>query len=248
MLDFAIEYGLGVAIWLVALIVPFRRFSSRPEIAWDVSGAVSAHAFAVLAIMLLGTATDWAYAFTERWSQAIEAGPSWLAVLSYLVAADFGAYWAHRVLHTPWLWPTHAWHHSPKYLYWLSGLRGSPVHVIVLLTPYFVALMLFPLPEAAIVGGAFAVLDAGNQHLIHSNVKIPYVRQVERVLVTPRYHFVHHNSNIEIANSNYGFIFSVWDRLFGTYTDPDAVPVDADLGLSYEISNWRLLLGVPARR
>jgi sterol desaturase/sphingolipid hydroxylase (fatty acid hydroxylase superfamily) len=67
-------------------------------------------------------------------------------------------------------------------------------------------------------------------------------------LVTPRFHFVHHSTNRSIANSNYGFIFSVWDRLFGTYTDPAVVPPDDSLGLGYEISSWRLVLGLPPPR
>jgi hypothetical protein len=68
------------------------------------------------------------------------------------------------------------------------------------------------------------------------------------VLVTPRLHFVHHSAKAHVANSNYGFIFSVWDRVFGTYTDPATIPLDDPLGLGYEVSGWRLMLGLPPPR
>ena len=243
----AIDVSLGLAIWLLALAIPFRRLAARPDIGWDVVAALGTTVFAMGADALLSMPVDWVMTRIDGWYALIENAAWWLVIPSYIVLADLGAYWAHRALHTRWLWSTHAWHHSAQYLYWLSGLRGSPIHILVLSAPYFLAFIIFPLPETAIVGLAILVLDASNQHYIHSNLKIPYAKQIERVLVTPRYHFVHHSAQPSIANSNYGFIFSVWDHLFHTYTDPDAVPVDDSLGLSYEISNWRLVLGLPSR-
>jgi len=247
-LDISVEIGLGMAAWLVALLIPFRHAVARAEIGWDVLGAVCSYVFASYAELPLDAGIDWAGNYLGRWPEAIDSAPWWLTVPSYVFAADCGAYWAHRALHARCLWPTHAWHHAPRQLYWISGLRGSPIHILVLLTPYWVAFMLFPVPQAGLIGAALLVMDTGNQHLIHSNIKIPFTRHVEWVFVTPRFHFVHHNRRPEIANSNYGFIFSFWDRLFGSYTDPDSVSVDSELGLDYEISNWRLLLGLPAGR
>lgn len=243
-----ISAGLGAAVWLLSLVRPLRTFQARPELGWDLVAVVGASVFTWLAVRLLDPLTDWASLFIERWYEATDAASLWLIVPCYVALADLGAYWAHRAMHTRWLWPTHAWHHSARHLNWLAGLRGSPIHFLVLAIPYFLAFMLFPLPETALAGSALLALDAGNQHLIHSNLRLPFVRQLERVFVTPRFHFVHHNANIEIANSNYGFIFSFWDRLFRTYHDPATVPADAALGLAYEAAHWRLLLGVPQRK
>lgn len=242
-----IEIALGLAIGLLAMRMPFRQLAGRPEIGADIVAALAATFFAVVAETLLDVPADFISDQIDGWYAAIENAPTWLAVPTYIVFADFGAYWAHRALHSRWLWPTHAWHHSPKYLYWVAGLRGSPVHLVVLYVPYYLAYILIPLPESAIVGLAMLVLDASNQHYIHSNLAIPCARSVERLLVTPRFHFVHHSNRREIANSNYGFIFSIWDRLFNTYTDPDTIPRDDPLGLGYEISSWRLVLGLPPR-
>jgi sterol desaturase/sphingolipid hydroxylase (fatty acid hydroxylase superfamily) len=246
--EISIGLGLGIAVWLIGLIVPFRRFATRPEIGWDVLGAAGATAFAYLAEMPLDALTEWVERVLAAWGEIIDTAPSWARILGYLLVADFGAYWAHRALHSRWLWAAHAWHHSSKYLYWVSGLRGSPVHIVVLLVPYWIAFVLFPVAEAAIAGAALLVLEIGNQHLIHSNIKVPAARWVESVFVTPRFHFVHHNKRREIANSNYGFVFSIWDRLFGTYTDPGTVAADAALGIEHDVARWRLLLGLPAPR
>jgi sterol desaturase/sphingolipid hydroxylase (fatty acid hydroxylase superfamily) len=252
MQDFVLEITIdaltGIVAWLLALAFPMRRFAARPEIGWDLLAVIVSVSFAVVAGLLFDPLTDWISTWLDAWYALIETAPWWVIAPSYVVLADFGAYWAHRALHTRTLWHTHAWHHSPRYLYWLSGLRGSPLHVIILVAPYFLAFMVFPVEEAVIAVIALAILDGGNQNLIHSNVKLPLPRLLERVLVTPRYHFVHHNAQIEIANSNFGFLLSIWDRTFGTYTDPETVPVDAPLGLSYAIDNWRLAVGLPASR
>jgi sterol desaturase/sphingolipid hydroxylase (fatty acid hydroxylase superfamily) len=244
----AIEVALGLTIGMLALAMPFRRLTGRPQIGWDIVAAIIVTVFAIFVESMLDVPTGFVMARLEGWYVSIAEASWWWVIPAYIVLADFGAYWAHRALHTRWLWPTHAWHHSPKYLYWLSGMRGSPIHLLVLLAPYYVAFIVFPLPDAAIVSGAVLVLDVSNQQYIHSNLNLPYARQLEWLLVTPRFHFVHHSTNRSIANSNYGFIFSVWDRLFGTYTDPAVVPPDDSLGLGYEISSWRLVLGLPPPR
>lgn len=243
----AIEAALGVAIGILALAVPFRALTGKPRIGWDILAALVVTVFGLLAESLLEAPAELVMARLDGWYASIGEASWWLVIPAYVVLADFCAYWAHRALHTRWLWPTHAWHHSPKFLYWLSGLRGSPIHLLLLYAPYTFAFVVFPLPDAAAIGGVLLVLNASNQHYIHSNLKLPCARQLEWLLVTPRFHFVHHSTTPSVANSNYGFLFSVWDRLFGTLTDPATVPPDDPLGLGYEISTWRLALGLPAR-
>jgi sterol desaturase/sphingolipid hydroxylase (fatty acid hydroxylase superfamily) len=249
LLDESLYYGLGLAFWAWAHFLPFRSVPDRPAYRWDLISALAAAVFAAAAGFALAWARESAEAtvWVQAWIEAVESLPWWGLVAAYVVIADFGAYWAHRLLHTRLLWSSHAWHHSPTVLYWLSGLRSSPVHVLVLFAPYVVAAMMLPVPEIAAVALAIAVLEIGNQHLIHSNIRLPWPARWERLLVTPRFHFVHHSATAERSNSNYGFIFSIWDRLFGTYTDPATVPADDPLGLDYQASPWRLLLGLPAQ-
>jgi sterol desaturase/sphingolipid hydroxylase (fatty acid hydroxylase superfamily) len=67
---------------------------------------------------------------------------------------------------------------------------------------------------------------------------------LEWVLVTPRYHHVHHSCDLALSNSNFGVTFSIWDRLFGTYTDPDQVKEPISFGIGEEVPPLRLILGV----
>ena len=103
-------------------------------------------------------------------------------------------------------------------------------------------------PDAALISGVLLFEDVSNQHYLHSNLRCPFAQQLEHVFVTPRYHFVHHSAIPHVANSNYGFIFSLWDRLFGTFTDPATIAPDDALGLGYDVSGWRLALGLPPRK
>lgn len=242
-----IDCGIGILHQGLARLVPLRPRQPRPEVAWDAVGVVTTLALA----WWIG---DWLDEGVERlatlpglvsWAAMVDAWPAAASWGAYFVMTDFLVYWAHRLLHRPGWWHTHAWHHSPRTLYWASGLRGSPVHTLLLLAPAAAADVILPVPgiEWVLVGAV--LFDIVNQHYLHSNIWWPGARHIERVLVTPRYHFVHHSTRPELANSNYGFAFTWWDHLFGTWTDPDRVPEDDPLGLDYEIPRWRLLLGLP---
>lgn len=246
MQEFVLYYGIGVLAWLIAFAMPLRQFEARAPVGLDLLAAFCTLVFAVGADWALGSFIVGAVEHLQYWHQRVAQVPWWVLAPGYVVLADFGAYWSHRLLHTGWLWHTHAWHHSPAHLYWLAGLRASPVHVLLLSAPYAFAFVLLPGTEAAIAGLTVFCLDAANQHMIHSNLRLPYARKLEYIFVTPRYHFVHHSDRREVSDSNYGFLFSIWDRWFGTFTDPDTIPADGRLGLNYEIGNLRLVLGLPA--
>ena len=245
--DAALDLGIGVAIWALALLLPFRVLSARPEIGWDVAGYIGAGlATVAMARVVEDPLIENMFSLFPGWYAQFDGVPWWAALTVFIVVSDFGVYWAHRLLHTRALWASHAWHHSPKFLYFLSGTRGAPVHILVLTLPFTITYLVFPFPSVFYIALGHAVLQLANQHYLHSNLRFPCQHILETVLVTPRFHFVHHSHRPVYSNSNYGFIFSVWDRWFGTYTDPDIVPANEPLGLDYEISNVRALIGMPA--
>jgi sterol desaturase/sphingolipid hydroxylase (fatty acid hydroxylase superfamily) len=66
------------------------------------------------------------------------------------------------------------------------------------------------------------------------------------LIITPAYHRIHHSATIH-RGMNLGTTFSLWDRMFGTYVDPEAVPANFPMGLGEPIENKklpRMLLGV----
>jgi sterol desaturase/sphingolipid hydroxylase (fatty acid hydroxylase superfamily) len=247
--DLGVNFGLGILLWCIALAFPLRKITARPDYAWDLIGLVASTFFALVVIFLTEFAVSnlEATSFVSQWRAAISPVPWWILLPAYLLLSDLSGYLTHRAMHTRQLWAAHAWHHAPKYLNWISGARGAPVHALLLFPPYYLIAMLLPYDAPALIAAAAAGLGIINQHFIHSNIKVPFARHLEWVFITPRAHFVHHSSWQPRTDSNYGFIFSVWDRMLGTWTPPDTVPADEPLGLDYEASNWRMMLGLPAR-
>lgn len=169
-----------------------------------------------------------------------------LRLLAYIVLSDFLGYWTHRILHSKFIWDFHAYHHSAKQLTFISGLKGSPVHYLASMAPNtFVSYLVL------IDIGFFAVMlkiliDYASIHFTHSNVRVLGGRYLEYLFITPRIHFAHHHPNEIYTNANYGFIFSIWDRMFGTFVDPDQIPTEekGKLGLDYELDTLSLFTGI----
>ena len=243
--DLLFEISIATTFWLLSLVVPFRRIEAPPEVRWDLFAVGCAFLFAFVIDELLVIPAGWLHLGMGAWQESVSQLSPWALLVLYLIGADLGLYWAHRILHTRTLWSTHAFHHSPTHVNVLAGLRASPIHILVLFLPLVIAYSFFPFPDSGSFALVVFVVEIANQHYIHSNVYVPMARQLERLFVTPRMHFVHHSARKDYSNSNYGFVFSIWDRMFGTFTDPDSVSLDEELGLDYEDSRWRMLIGFP---
>jgi sterol desaturase/sphingolipid hydroxylase (fatty acid hydroxylase superfamily) len=199
--------------------------------------------FFVSGVRLLPTAPGFAWIGTVQ--QTMARCPILVVALISHMAIDFALYWSHRLNHSRWLWHTHAFHHSPRNLYWLAGVRESPIHHIVLATPSLLVGLFFPM--SGYVGWTLYWLAQFNQHLIHSNVRVPS-RIYNAIFVTGQYHFVHHARDPRISNTNFGLLTTIWDHVFGTYTDPESLPKNFPLGLDYDAHAFRLLVGLPPGR
>jgi sterol desaturase/sphingolipid hydroxylase (fatty acid hydroxylase superfamily) len=162
----------------------------------------------------------------------------------YFLLSDFLSYWAHRLLHKSNMWRFHALHHSSISLNWVSGLRGGPIHLLLILTPEVLMAGLFIPSNNAWMLPVLAIAGFLNQHMIHTSIRLPCSKLIEYVFVTPRMHFVHHHPDMRYTNSNYGFVFSIWDRLFGTYVDADLVNQKGLLGTDYPATKLEMFLGL----
>jgi len=169
--------------------------------------------------------------------------PIYLQVIIYLLLADFLVYFTHRMVHHKRLWSTHAYHHYPKEVNWVSGMKGSPIHYLILLVPYTAAACLVLIDMNPSYALFLLILDIGYQHFTHTNIRLPYSKYIEYVFVTPRVHLGHHHSSIDHTNSNYGLMFTFWDRLFGTYKDPENYTGKEVFGIDYETSKIALFFG-----
>jgi len=139
-----------------------------------------------------------------------------------VVLADFLSYWIHRAYHrVPLLWAFHIVHHTSEELDWLSTSRLHPVSQALNTAVVGAALLLVGLPVTSIV--AANVFIGASALLVHANVRWTF-GPFQHLLVSPLFHQWHHarvdDDGYHHGGGNYGAIFSVWDRLFGTWSLP----------------------------
>jgi sterol desaturase/sphingolipid hydroxylase (fatty acid hydroxylase superfamily) len=168
--------------------------------------------------------------------------PGTVKVISGLILADFCLYWVHRAMHRRTLWRTHMFHHSIQELWWLSGSRTSVTHLFLFAVPQvFLGYFLFQFApfEAGIAFSAGVVVNIW----IHSNIWVD-LGPLQRVFITPNYHRIHHGAK-GLSSKNLGFILTIWDRMFGTYVDPQLVGRDFALGfVSTQKRLFRMIVGI----
>lgn len=153
-----------------------------------------------------------------------------VALLLAVIVGDFTGYWRHRAQHSRWLWPAHAVHHSDRHLHWLSLERMHPVDRLGTAIDTIV-LGALGFPAWALVANALIRHYYG--YAIHADVPWTFGR-ASWVLNSPAMHRWHHAREIT-TGCNFATVFSVWDRMFGTYHQPGPceVPlgIDEDLGV-----------------
>ena len=143
--------------------------------------------------------------------------------LGALIAYDFIYYWVHRFGHeTHLMWAAHQVHHSSEYFNLSTALRQTSTGAFASF-PFYLPMALLGVPP--IVFGAVALIDLLYQYWVHTEL-VRKLGWADRVFVTPSNHRVHHGQNDYCIDRNYGGIFILWDRLFGTFVEErDEEPV-----------------------
>lgn len=247
-MELLVLIGLGFFVQGVSLFLnPARNTGQKTDVVWDLIGAIAPRFFTIIIVAAIAVPLrDFlaGYSWIASTRESIMSTSFWMLVLIYIVLVDLLDYWMHRALHTQWFWHQHAWHHTPKVIYWISGLRTSPGQIVIRIIPSTIFAAFISFEQFINLSVFFLVFFTLSQHFIHSNRRIPCEQVIERFFVTPRYHMVHHSVDQKYSDTNFAQIF-VWDKLFGTYTDPASVPEDTPSGLNYENTNLRLLFGFP---
>jgi sterol desaturase/sphingolipid hydroxylase (fatty acid hydroxylase superfamily) len=143
----------------------------------------------------------------------------WPFVVQLLIAipiADFGVYWAHRLMHRTHLgWRIHAVHHTPTRLYFMASARTHPLNAVVAVSCQFGALLALGIGAQAL--SLWAVFLAVNGLLQHANIDFQ-PGTLSRILATCDVHRAHHS--LDNSRCNYGNMTMIWDQIFGTYFKP----------------------------
>ena len=142
-----------------------------------------------------------------------------LSLVVGFLLLDLMRYLVHRCEHAlPLLWRFHALHHSDPDVDVTTSVRHHPVEYVLASGFYWLAVMVLDIPAIVALTHGLAVF--GTASVQHGNIRCPewLERWLQPVLVTVDMHRIHHSVLFEQANSNYGAVLSIWDRLFGTYT------------------------------
>lgn len=150
------------------------------------------------------------------------AWPLWLRLGTDILLLEFYIYWWHRANHeVPLLWRFHRVHHYDEFLDVTSALRFHPGEVILsaLVRGAYVLALDISIP-AILVFDALVIIAAGFHH---SNVVLSEKTDdtIRRLIVSPHHHRIHHIPERRYTDSNYGTIFTFWDRFFGSYREAD---------------------------
>ncbi len=151
--------------------------------------------------------------------------PDSASIFMFILAFDFTIYWQHRIYHfVPLLWRFHRVHHTDEDYDLTTGNRFHPVSIVLSALIKIGLVFIMGPPAVAVVIGE--VLLNATSMFNHSNIRIPAMADswLRRILVTPDMHRVHHSTDLTEHNRNFGFNFSWWDRLFGTYLNQPSNP------------------------
>ena len=144
--------------------------------------------------------------------------PAWLAIAFAIVMLDGVSWLWHRANHRiPWLWRWHRIHHADRAFQVTTALRCHPGELLLALPVRLVAIALLGLTPAGVI--AFELCFGVMNLLVRGNVDLPRRLDglVGRLLVTPAAHRLHHGRSAAAMNSNFGTLFSLFDRAGGTW-------------------------------
>ena len=157
------------------------------------------------------------YMYASYYSILPELTLNWITIISCIVLADFLYYWEHRMMHRIGIgWATHTVHHSSPHFNMSVAYRFGPLDSVFPL--------LFSLPAVMLGFNPFLLLAAEIfvqtfQAILHTEIIGKLPKPFEFLLNTPSHHRVHHGSNRQYWDKNYGGIFIIWDRILGTFEE-----------------------------
>ncbi len=262
-LRFSVFAGILLAMASLEFLIPKRDLSAPKAKRWLTNFAIVGIDTALVRLMaalpsILSTAAVPLVAVAVAlWAEQAGWGlfnvydvPFWLALIITLFVLDFAIWFQHYASHkVPVLWRLHQVHHADVDIDVSTAIRFHPVEIMLSMLYKIVWVVALGAPAAAVV--LFEVILNGCAMFNHANINLPKWLDgtLRLAIVTPDMHRVHHSIQRREHDSNYGFNLSIWDRLFGTYTDqPEGGHLGMKIGLSdYQNDNptrlgWSLFL------
>lgn len=228
-------------LYLIEHGKPFKKNNRKhllPNMVLTISVVAMNFLFSAATIFLL----DWAAKNNFGVLRLFDLGTIVTLCISILFLDFWAAYLSHFLMHRfSIFWKFHSVHHSDTMIDVSSALRQHPIETIYRIFFQTTGALILGVPIWAL--GIYLLLSAANGQLEHSNIGFP--ENADKLLryfyTTPNTHKVHHSIIFTESNSNYGNIFSIWDRIFGTYREV-AEPKKIQYGLDYLQDENKIIL------
>lgn len=163
---------------------------------------------------------------------------NWGTGLLLFVLADLCFYWYHRTSHrVRWFWAAHVTHHSSERMNFSTAMRQNATNIFNFGWLFWVPLALIGFNPVWI--GVCYALSLVYQFFIHTTLVGKLHPAIELVFNTPSHHRVHHGRNPDYIDTNYGGVFIVFDRLFGSFTPETHA---AEFGITRPVASHNLLV------
>ena len=232
-------FGIFALMATWELKAPRRTLSISKTLRWvNNLGLVFLNSFILRLLFPMAAVGVAAFAHEQGWGLFnFYATPAAIAIIASVIILDFVIYLQHVLVHAvPVLWRLHRVHHADLDYDVTTGARFHPIEIILSMLIKFATILLLGPPVVAVI--IFEVVLNGMAMFNHGNVGLP--PRVDKLfrffIVTPDMHRVHHSTEDDEANSNFGFNLSWWDRLFGTYREQ---PRGGHEGMTIGIHHYR---------
>ena len=251
--EFQIVKSIGFVLAL-ASAVAVQRWRPHRALAgsWRANSGLWALNAAVLGVVCAGCACT-----VSRWASGVGAGllnqgvvSAWVAIPVSVLGMDLVSYFWHRANHlVRFLWRFHQAHHSDPDYTVTTALRFHPGELLLALPLRLLAVAVLGVPIVGVI--VFEVIFAFANFYEHGNIDLPlkFERTIGRVFITPALHRRHHSRESRLLDTNYGAIFSLWDRSFQSYGEnSSATRVATGLPRIEPAIGIRGILALPVRR
>jgi sterol desaturase/sphingolipid hydroxylase (fatty acid hydroxylase superfamily) len=210
----------AVPFFIVAMLAELAYGMRKGRNTFRLNDSVSSLFLGVLSqarrFVTLGVGGYVYYLVTEYVSLPLMDASHWFTWVLALVLYDFCYYWLHRMGHERTiLWAAHVAHHQSEDYNLTTALRQTSTGFL-LGWIFYLPMFLVGIPAAVVV--TVGSINLIYQFWVHTQ-HIPKLGWYEWLFVTPSNHRVHHAQNDMYMDRNYGGMFIIWDRLFGTFQE-----------------------------
>ncbi len=212
-------FAYSIIVMMFFLLVEFifskvkkKKVFEFSDTLTNLACGVMERTFFLLFVVIYYTSFEFIYQHFALFNIAV----TWWSVILLFLTVDFLWYWYHRAGHEiNVLWAAHITHHQSEEYNFSLSFRVSALQLIIRMFFWlWLPVVGFdPKVTTLIIG-----INAAYQFFIHTRL-IGKLGFLENILVTPSHHRVHHGKNEQYIDKNYGGIFIIWDKLFGTFAE-----------------------------